>query len=111
MTFGAKGPMQMTFTNVFGLGQANKDLWGFPAKSQGNPELQRTYESLDDNIELVTDQTFCSAELIGRTSTVWFGPNDRTFFLQKTSLFSLLQFDTSATCPEFFCVTPKDCIF
>ena len=29
---------------------------------------------------VVTDRTFSSAKQFGRTSTVWFGPNDRTFF-------------------------------
>ena len=38
MTFGAKGPMQMTFTNVCGLGSAIKDLWIFSAKSQGTED-------------------------------------------------------------------------
>ena len=32
----------------------------------------------------------CLAELLGRTSTVRFGTNDRTFFLQNTELFFVL---------------------
>ena len=35
---------------------------------------------------LVTDQTFGSAELFGRTSTVRFGSNDRTFFILHSML-------------------------
>ena len=38
-------------------------------------------------MDLVTDRTFGLAELFGRTSTVRFGPNDRTFFLQNTEPF------------------------
>jgi hypothetical protein len=38
-------------------------------------------------IVIVTDRTFGSAELFGRTSTVWFGPNDRTFFCRTQNFF------------------------
>merc|ERR1712051_648729 len=38
--------------------------------------------------KLVTDQTFGSSELFSRTSTVWFGPNDRTFFCRTQNFFS-----------------------
>ena len=41
---------------------------------------------------LVTDQTFSSAEMFGRTSTVWFSPNYRTFFP-----FPLIEFSKLAT--------------
>jgi hypothetical protein len=37
--------------------------------------------------KLVTDRTFCSAELFGQTSTVRFGPNDRTFFCRTQNFF------------------------
>ena len=33
---------------------------------------------------IVTKQTFGSAEQFSQISIVWFGPNDRTFFLQNT---------------------------
>ena len=36
---------------------------------------------------LVIDRTFGSAELFGRTSTVQFGPNDRTFFCRTQNFF------------------------
>ena len=39
---------------------------------------------------LVTDRTFGLAELFGRTSTVRFGPNDRTFFCRTQNLLFLL---------------------
>jgi hypothetical protein len=38
-------------------------------------------------IKLVIDRTFGSAELFGRTSTVRFGPNDRTFFCRTQNFF------------------------
>ena len=38
---------------------------------------------------LVTDQTFGSAELFGQTSTVRFGPNDRTFFCRTQNFFHI----------------------
>ena len=40
--------------------------------------------------ELVTDRTFCLAELFGRTSTVQFGPNDRNFFCRTQNFFFVL---------------------
>ena len=36
---------------------------------------------------VVTDQTFRLAKLFGRTSTVRFGPNDRTFFCRTQNFF------------------------
>ena len=39
---------------------------------------------------LVIDRTFGSAELFGRTSTVRFGPNDRTFFCRTQNFFFVL---------------------
>jgi hypothetical protein len=39
---------------------------------------------------VVIDRTFGSAELFGRTSTVRFGPNDRTFFCRTQNFFSIL---------------------
>ena len=39
---------------------------------------------------IVIDRTFGSAELFGRTSTVRFGPNDRTFFCRTQNLFFVL---------------------
>ena len=41
---------------------------------------------------LVTDQTFGSAELFGRTSTVRFGPNDKTFFCRTQNFFFIFLF-------------------
>ena len=38
---------------------------------------------------LVTDRTFGLAELFGRTSTVWFGPNERTFSAEHKNFFLL----------------------
>ena len=38
-------------------------------------------------MQVVTDQTFGLAELFGRTSTVRFGPNDRTFFAEHRTFF------------------------
>jgi hypothetical protein len=40
--------------------------------------------------EVVTDRTLGLAELFGRTSTVQFGPNDRTFFCRRQNFFFLL---------------------
>ena len=37
---------------------------------------------------VVIDRTFGSVELFGRTFTVRFGPNDRTFFCRTQNLFS-----------------------
>ena len=37
---------------------------------------------------LVIERTFGSAKLFGRTSTVRFGPNDRTFFCRTQNFFS-----------------------
>ena len=39
--------------------------------------------------QLVTDQKFGSAELFGRTSTVRFGQNDRTFFCRTQNFFCI----------------------
>ena len=36
------------------------------------------------------ERTFGSAELFGRTSTVRFGPNDRTFFCRTQNFFFVL---------------------
>ena len=40
-------------------------------------------------LKLVTERTFGSAELFGRTSTVQFGPNDRTFSAEHRTFFIL----------------------
>ena len=37
---------------------------------------------------LVIDRIFGSAKLFGRTFTLWFGPNDRTFFCRTQNFFS-----------------------
>ena len=43
---------------------------------------------MDFSSGVVIDRTFGSAELFGRTSTVRFGPNDRTFFCRTQNFFS-----------------------
>ena len=48
-------------------------------------KLKRNFVS-----NVVTDQTFGSAELFVRTSTVRFGPNDRTFFYRTQNFFFVL---------------------
>ena len=37
--------------------------------------------------EVVTDRTFVLTQMFGRTSTVRFGPNDRTFFCRTQNFF------------------------
>ena len=39
--------------------------------------------------EVVIERTFSSAELFGRTSTVRYGPNDRTFFCRTQNFFRI----------------------
>ena len=41
------------------------------------------------SLDVVIDRTFGSAEKFGRTSTVRFGPNDRTFFCRTQNFFVL----------------------
>ena len=58
-------------------GQNSADKSGIPFEKQMNSVIRK----------LVTDRTFGLAELFGRTSTVRFGPNDRTFFCRTQNLF------------------------
>ena len=60
---------------VFGFG-SQAFVCGF-SRQNINSELSK----------VVTDRTFGSAELFGQTSTVWFGPNDRTFFCRTQNFF------------------------
>ena len=53
-------------------------------------------------IEVVIDRTFGSAELFGRTSTVRFGPNDRTFFCRTQNFFFRITFIVNGIL-SYFC--------
>ena len=47
----------------------------------------KTLDKVHIQGRVVTDRTFGSAELFRRTSTVRFGPNDRTFFCRTQNFF------------------------
>ena len=56
------------------------------------------------HLVIVTDRTFGSAELFGRTSTVRFGPNDITFFCRTLNLLIVLHSMPMASFHIFFCL-------
>ena len=67
-----------------------------------NFEIEMVWLCIEFSSEaLVTDQTFGSAELFGRTSTVRFGPNDRNFFCRTQNFFSC-QFNANGIF-SYFC--------
>ena len=51
---------------------------------------------------IVTDWTLGSAQLFGRTSTMRFGPNDRTFFCRTQNFFFRITFNANGIL-SYFC--------
>ena len=60
--------------------------------------------------EVVIERTFGSAELFGQTSTVRFGPNDRTFFCRTQNFFLRITFNANGILSYFcFAYDPHVC--
>ena len=70
------------------IGETSNDSNKFLCNNQ-NDNRHSIYFVTVSSFKVVIDQTFGSAELFGRTFTMRFGPNDRTFFCRTQNIFVL----------------------